>query len=204
MINRRGFTLTELVIAVAISSIVLIIVFTFVVDTITNLSTTRSASEKITSFHDFSMQIKKYKNTYNTVSVIHNGTSTAGYDIIMLKDFTGSGWVLVWLVDPENMKLVKDNTYENYKKRVIWLRNITADNIVELQWDPNKAYDYNFYEDKIYEDLFTKDFQVELYNTGAIIEISVWIIFDEYNVNFEGQKWNAIPESNIYTRVINL
>lgn len=203
MINKKGFTLTELIIAMAISSIVLIVVFGFVVDTISNLSTARSSSEKVTSFHDFILELKKYKNTYSDILVIHDGTSTGWYDTILLKDFTSSGWVLIGLVDPENKKLVKDTTYENYKKRVIWIRNLTEENLVEIGVDVNNIYEYTFFEDKMFDTLFTKDFQVEFYNSWTIAELSVWILLDEYNVNLEGQKWTTIASPNIYTKVIN-
>lgn len=203
MINRKGFTLTELIIAIAISSIVLIVVFTFVIDTISNLSTARSSSDKITSFHDFTLELKKYKNTYGDILLIHDGTSTGWYDVILLKDFTSSGWVLIGLVDPENNKLVKDTTYENYKKRVIWIRNLTEGNLVEIGGDVNNIYKYDFFDDKIFDSLFTKDFQVEFFNTGSIAEVSIGVLLDEYNVNFEGQKWTSVPEPNMYTKVIN-
>lgn len=203
MKNKKGFTLTELIIATAISWIVLIVVFGFVVDSISWLSLARNSSEKIDSFYDFTFELKKYKNSYGDILIIHNGTSTGWYDTIILKDFTSSGWVLIGLVDPENRKLVKDTTYENYKKRVPWIRILTEANLVEIGNDVNNIYEYTFFEDKIFDTLFTKDFQVEFYNTWAITELSAWVILDEYNVNFEGQKWTNIPSPNMYTNVIN-
>jgi len=175
--NKKAMTLTELVIAVMVWAIVLIIIFNFVAD---NAKELKDSRERTWVFEDlFSLRNDLNQKTrwwYMFGTWIIDLDEWVWYDVLMLTNEDESKWFLYWVVDTVSMKLEDPAEYNIYKNKVIWYRSLSANEIVDINADPDKVYEKNFFKDKLYPMLFAKDFQVDYYNSGTILDlnISVW------------------------------
>lgn len=194
---NRWFTLAELLISVVIGSTVLVFVFSFVTDAISWLAETNEQTKVINEFYEFLTKMDNYKNTYTTGSLVYDFPWNAGFDILMLKNPDDSAWVLIWVVDSQNLKLTPTGEYGNYTNRIVWFRDLTATNISDITATPSTVYDLTFFEDKVYRKLVLKDFQSDYYNTGSILDIELSAVL-RYKSGLEWTPWNKIPyEENV-------
>jgi len=175
--NKTAMTLTELIIAVMVGAIVLIIIFNFVAD---NAKELKDSRERTGVFEDiFALRNDLNQKTrwgYMFGTWIIDLDEWVWYDVLMLTNEDDTKWYLYWVVDTTTMKLEDPNDYDVYKNKVIWYRSLSENEISEIYNDPNKVYDKIFFKDKLYPMLFTKDFQVDYYNSWTILDlnISVW------------------------------
>lgn len=75
-ISKQAYTLTELLIAVTISAIVLIIIFFFVTDSLIQLSETEKNSRFLTDFARFTSQFQSQSTTFPNASFLIDNTSS--------------------------------------------------------------------------------------------------------------------------------
>ena len=185
--NKKAMTLTELIIAVMIWSMVLIILFWFITNII---SWTQDSSEKnkiveqwFQSYNEFN---KKVQWGFFWTWII-DYDEWVWYDVLLMMNHDHSKWYIWGVVDTNTMKLDNPAEYNIYKNKVFWYRSLSANEISEILANPNKVYEKVFFRDKLYDALFAKDFQVDLYNSGAILDVN-FTIWMWYNSNFDWQK----------------
>jgi hypothetical protein len=56
----------------------------------------------------------------------------------------------------------------------------------------------SFNKDKLFDDLVMKDFQVELYNTWAVINIDLEVLIN-YKEGVDGENWDNITNDWVYS-----
>ena len=202
LLEKKWFTLTELVISVAIGAILLVFIFQFVINTIEVLSETTRKARILTQFYGFIVKVDNYKNVFWSGNIVRDYLPGWWFDVVVLKNYNSTRGVLFWIIDKDTLKLDPLSNYNTFWKKYIWYRDLITSDLTAIQADPNIVYDYNFFEDKIYEEVTIKDFQFDFYNTGTILDVDVSIflwIGDEYNwVN-----WNSIPKDDIYKVNLN-
>ena len=179
--NKKAMTLVELVISVMIWIIVLVIIFNFIADAIKNLQSSR---ERVWVYNDiFSLRENIDKQTkwwfFISTWIIDENTGS-WYDVLLLENKLKTKWYIYWVVDVDTMKLDPKSDYNIYKNKVIWYRSLSKTEINDIEWDSDKVYDLIFFNDKLYNSLLTKDFQLDYYNSGAILDmnLSVWTSFN--------------------------
>lgn len=192
---QKGFTLAELIISVAIGSIVLVFVFSFVTDAIQGLAETSKKTKVLNEFYEFVTKMDNYTNTFITGSVVIDSPVNSGFDILMLKNYNSTAGVLLWVVDAQNLKLAPNSQYGYYGNRILGYRDLTASNIATITSTPSTAYDLQFYDDKVFRELVTKDLQVDYYNTGSILDIETSILL-KYAASLEGSLRSTISQEN--------
>ncbi len=175
--NKKAMTLVELIIAVIIWAVVLIIIFNFVADNSKELKNSRERTWVYEDLFSFKNDLnKKTRWWYIGWTWIIDLDEGVWYDVLMLTNEDKTKGLLYWVVDINTMKLDDPAEYNIYKNKVIWYRLLSENEIIEIESDPNKVYEKIFFKDKLYPMLFTKDFQVDYYNSGLILDlnISVW------------------------------
>lgn len=187
--NKKAMTITELIIAVMVWAVILIIIFNFVAD---NAKELKNSRERTWVFEDlFSLKNDLNRKTrwwYIFGTWIIDLDEGVWYDVLMLTNEDESKWFLYWVVDNNTMELVWTWNYDIYWDKVIWYRSLSKNEISEINSNPNKVYKKKFFKDKLYPMLFTKDFQVDYYNSWAILDLNL-TLWSEYLPSLD---WNKI------------
>lgn len=198
--SHHAFTLTELVIAIVISSLVLIFTFHFVSKTIVEISNARQSATIMTEFSDISQQLKNYRNLYSSWSILINGVSWTQSDVLLLNTEEGDTGVLFALVDPETMKINQEA--ENYSHVHFAFRTMTLANMNSVLSDPNTALNLDFQSDKIFRNISAKDLQIETFNQGNILDINISLI-KSYKENLLNSKYSELWKNNFVNFNLN-
>lgn len=185
-ISKKALTLVELVISITVSSVVMLIVLTFVADSI---ETVISSNKKTEIYED----LFRFKNDFNQYSrwgyfnqeLIVSNVSWSGSDIILMKNLDSSKGVIFWVVDKESMLIEPDVGYTIYSDKVIWYRNLSASEITDIEGTLSNIYNLKFFPDKVYDWLKIKDFQMDMYNSGSIIDMNLEVLL-YYNDSNKG------------------
>lgn len=163
--KKKAFTLIELVISITISSIIFFIVFSFVVDSVDELTQSNYKMDSIDDIFSFRNVFSRYVRWwYMFISTIW----TTNNSVILLKNASYTDWYIFWVVNRNTMKIQKDYIYWD---NTIWYRRVTETEINDIEADSNKVYNLSFFNDKIFEWIKVKDFNAEFYNSWAILDI---------------------------------
>lgn len=185
--NNKALTLIELIISVTISSILFLIVFLFISDSVEQLANNHVKMSSIDESFEFKDKISRFARWWFTDATIINWTFDSEYtgstnpnpnSILYLKKFDWTEWLLIWIVDIETKKMQKNYTYwDNF----LAYKYISKDRMDILDNDNNLVFDEVFTNDKIFQWLRMKDFNVETYNDWNIIDIYYTVInlFDD-------------------------
>lgn len=195
--TKKAFTLTELIVAITISVIVLIFTFQFVADIVNNLATTNKKSEVLDDLGEFNIMINNYKRAFPNVYILSDFPDQGGYDIIIMENIKWDTGLLLWVIDANTKKLIRNVSYPYYGKKVLWMRYLTEENLNDIGGSSDIIYDYSFYDDKIFEDLVIKDFQANIYNTWSILNIDTTILI-YYNSGLDGIERKNISQNDMY------
>jgi hypothetical protein len=100
------------------------------------------------------------------------------------------------MVQRENMKIDPINNIDTIKEKFLWYRKISNTELQELDGNPQKVYDYKFNEDEIFTDMYLKNFQVKIFNSGSIFDIHL-----DVNLSYKIEK-DWLKYSNLQTEKI--
>lgn len=192
-ISKKALTLVELVISITISSVVMLIVLTFVADSI---ETVISSNKKTEIYED----LFRFKNDFNQFSrwgyfnqdLIVSNVSWSGSDIILMKNIDSSKGVIFWVVSKESMSIEPDLGYKIYADKVLWYRILSENEIIDIETTLTNIYNLKFFPDKVYDGLKVKDFQMDMYNSWAIIDMNMEVLL-YYN---DSNKWILLKDIN--------
>lgn len=192
-ISKKALTLVELVISITISSVVMLIVLTFVADSI---ETVISSNKKTEIYED----LFRFKNDFNQFSrwgyfnqdLIVSNVSWSGSDIILMKNIDSSKGVIFWVVSKESMSIEPDLGYKIYSDKVLWYRILSENEIIDIETTLTNIYNLKFFPDKVYDGLKVKDFQMDMYNSWAIIDMNMEVLL-YYN---DSNKWILLKDIN--------
>ncbi len=191
-LKKQAFTLVELLIAMFISSIIFFIMFTFIID---NLSEIHESDQKtsllseVLSFRD--TLDKNIKTWYSDMSKI----SDNNFNVLILKDLNWEKGIMYWVVDANTNRLASDYLYW---KNQIWYRLLSQTEINNIEADLDVIYDFYFFQDKIYNSMYVKDFLVNFYNSWAVLDLDV-SLFGAVNESmiWESFTWGYLDNSDV-------
>lgn len=200
--NNLWFTFVELVISLFVSSIILWGVFYFIADNVDEISLATKKTSFFNSFYNFRDKIIYNTNLYSSGIIIVDSDISMWNDVLLLQNLDWSDWIVIWVVNNNSKKLEKTLEYYNtyYDKR-LWFKRVSETEISSIKSNSGAVYDILFYNDNIYE-LFTKEFQVEYYNTWSILDINTSFItnFDDIYV---WNNWDDIHDIDIFKTNLN-
>ncbi|MDD2870502.1 MAG: prepilin-type N-terminal cleavage/methylation domain-containing protein [Candidatus Gracilibacteria bacterium] len=190
---KQAFTLTEVVVATLISSIVLGFIFIFLGDISGGIVDTKREIILMSHFYDFSYKLNNLRNVYTTGSILVDNTGT-GSDVFLMKDISGQNGVLFGVVNIADMKLETDNTV--YDDRGVGFRKLSSNELAEVDTNVDFIYDYVFQEDQVFSDLKVQDLNIVSYNSGSIYDLNMSLNLDFQN-SLIGQYWTDLPRDDL-------
>ncbi len=183
--QKSWLTLIELVISVAMWAVVLLITSIFIADSIEVMTISNKKTEIVRQWHDLIDTLNKYTRWGLTSSTgFIDYASWLWNDILLLKNIDSSEGVIFWIVDTETMKLETNYDSLVYSDQVLWYAELSAAQITEIETNSWSTYDISFHQDKIFDGLNMKNFQVDYYNSWAIMEVDFTVFF--YVKEFDG------------------
>lgn len=184
--KKSALTLAELLISITISSILFFIVFTFLSNNINRVFINKSKTNSTEQWFDFKDSLTRTIRWWSYEPIIFTW-STNPNDVLFLKWNEWLDWFIFWVVNLETKKIQKDYVFwDNY----IGYRALSSTELNEIDLNKDIIYDFEFNNDKIFQFLKIKDFDVELYNKKEIIDIYMAIIL-LWNVE---EYWKKIDE----------
>ncbi len=191
-LGQQAMTLVELVVSVTITGIILVIVTVFITDGVTEVSETVSHTELTNDVFLLRNTLNNItRSWYSNFEILQDSNEGSGLDIVMLTNPARSEWYIVGIVSSDTLSLVADSDYNIYSNRSIGYRSLSWEEITAIDADVMEVFDYNFFYDKLFPNLTTKDFQVVLYNGDQILDVTIVALKSYYDSN-KWQAWSII------------
>ncbi len=165
---NKAFTLTEVLIATFISSLVMTFIFVFLFDTVEWIGNSKTEVKVLESIYSFSSDLNNYRNYYNTWSILID-TSTWSDVFLMETTSSEAEALLFWSVNLDTLKVsTGSNIYEN---KWIWFKKLSSNEKTLLETDPNNISSIQFYEDNVYSDIKVQNLSFVSYSSGQIFDL---------------------------------
>ena len=193
---KKAFTLTEVLVATFIWTIILWFIFVFLGDIMDNISESKKEIRVLSNYLDFSNKLNNYVDVYNTGTILIDNAEDVWTDLFIMKSPLWDSGLLFWVVNLTNYQLDLDNT--SYKNTWLWFRYLSSQDLQDIEASSGSivVYWYLFQKDKVYDELNIKDMQINLYNWWYIHEINLSINID-YKSWLQWVLWKNIPESTL-------
>ncbi|MDD2907066.1 MAG: hypothetical protein PHH98_00345 [Candidatus Gracilibacteria bacterium] len=184
--NKNAITLIELITTIAISGILFLIIFVFVTDSVEQLV---NNDVKISSIDDgfvFKDTMGRFvRGGYSDVQVFtgitdptYTGTTIPNpNNVLYLKKLDSTEGLLIGIVSMDTKRLQRNYIYgDNF----LGYRYLSVAEMSAIDADNSLIYNKDFSVDKIFTNLRMKDFRVNVYNSGYLIDMyfSVINLFD--------------------------
>ena len=177
--NIAWFTLTELIISIVISVMILWGIFFFISETLLWLARNSSQSDFLKSFYTFS-------------AVFESGEfeilSTDWYHIGLLESPSTWEGIIIWVVDIKTLRLISPSDSLVYLPAVISYRSVSSDEITNLRSDISSAYSLDFQRDTVFDNFFIYSLELQAYNSWWIHELELMIFPQYYESQYRTQK----------------
>ena len=190
-ISKKALTLVELVISITVSSIVMLIVLTFVADSIETVISSNKKTEIYEDIFRFKNDFHKFsRGGYIQQDLIAKSATWTSSSIMLMQDLDSTTWVIFGVVNKETMQIEDDSQHTIYYDKVLGYRLLSEFELTNINADLTGIYDLNFFPDKLFEGLKIKNFQMEMYNSWAIIDMNLEILL-YYN---DSKKWILLTD----------
>ena len=200
---KKWFTLIELILAIFISSIVLLIVFTFTSDIVVEILYSNQKSQLLVSIDDMKAKMNNYRNIFLTGGVLVDNETGTGSDVLVLQHTNGQDGIVFWVVNADTLQLVDNSNYNSYGEYVLGYRGLSSSELSLLSSNSGAVYDLAFKKDKLYTSLVTSDLQILEFNSGAIFDMTLDFVIS-FNKWLTGELlFNELPRSDFIRYNIN-
>ncbi len=192
MKNFKWFTLTELIIGITISAVVLLAVLGFISNVMSDFGKTRKKTEFITTLYDFTAKVNEYTALYDNSSIIN---TVNWHDVLFLYN-TGSTGVIFWIVNDSGSLDSVANAWI-YDSKLIGYKELTATQVNDTILDSNEVYWYSFFGDKIFHDMYMKSFEMISFNSWALVNLDLEILV-YYKPDLIGQDFDTLTATDVF------
>lgn len=190
--NKKAFTLSEVIIASFISTLVLGFIFTFLFNMMEWISDTKKEVSIFSSFYEFNNKLNNYRNIYISGAILFD--DPIDNDVYLMKDLSWKDGMLLWPINLSNNKVYLGDTV--YKNIWLWFRRLSSSELLEISADENSVLNYTFQDDQIFQDLKIKDLKLVSYNSGEIINLSL-IVNLWFNDDLKWTLWSDLPNETL-------
>lgn len=191
--NNKAITLVELITTIAISSILFLVIFVFITDSVEELVTNEVKVDSVEQAFEFKDVMQRFIRWWYSDVMVFSWITDPSYtgsanpnNVLYLEKLDWTEGLLVWIVDI-NTNLIQRNYV--YWDNFLWYRFLTPTEMNEIQNDNDVIYQKRFFLDKIYQWLRAKDFRIDSYNGDSVVNMyySVINLYDDslFGKNFE-------------------
>ena len=200
---KKAFTLVELIVAVTISAIILLFLMSFIADTFNEIAYSNKKTKLLINLYEVEDRFKTLKQQYLSGIILKDNIEWVWSDIILLRTLPTEPiqwWYIFAQVEEDTLKIDNSSNVNNISKKVLGYRKISSSELLAL--NSTNVYDLKFNLDEIFPNIYLKDFQVELYNSWTIIQISLHVNLD-YNIELNWWKYSNIWNESIEKIIFN-
>ncbi|MCK9272269.1 prepilin-type N-terminal cleavage/methylation domain-containing protein [Candidatus Gracilibacteria bacterium] len=204
MRNNRGFTVLEIVIAISISTMVMLGLSFFISEINSKIISSQNKGNIYTSINDFIDKVGVKKNLYGSSTIL---TQNQNYNTLLLTNTLSNGGILIGVVNnnkisPYYMKLDPVGNYSTYDNKVLGVRQLTQNQITEIKTNSGSIYNIEFFEDNLFPNLQVKSFNLIDYNLGSIVEMNI-TFYESFLQGYGGKNLENVPEIRNYDITLN-
>ncbi len=182
--NIFAMTLVELVIAITISSIVLLFVVVYISDVLWLIWESRKATSNFVELQEISQTLQDLKYKYPVATI----DSSTGEEVLLLKNIENTDWVAIWIVQSDTKQLSTTAEIQNYWQKFLARRFLLS---TESSFDSN----ISFSGSEFFPNISVKDVDFEIYDfaSGSLVEMNL-----EYLKNYSAQReWENIWDMSV-------
>ncbi len=182
--NIFAMTLVELIIAIAISSIVLLFVVVYISDVLWLIWESRKATSNFVELQEISQTLQDLKYKYPVATI----NSSTGGDVLLLKNIENTDWVAIWIVQSDTKQLSTTVEIQKYWQKFLARRFLLS---TESSFDSN----ISFSGSEFFPNISVKDVDFEIYDfaSGSLVEMNL-----EYLKNYSAQRdWENIWDMSV-------
>lgn len=164
-------------------------------DTILAISRASAHSKFLKEFYSFTTILDK-----GVLQIVHgwpDDTSYNGFDVAMLTNLDESSGILIWVVDLDSYQLSGTSQLDIYHNSVLWYRSLSEDEISAIGVDSDVVFDYSFFGDKLFTNFHLRNFQLQMYNSWATMDMYLHI-FPNYQEILKWENWNGLPKDELF------
>ena len=198
--KNTAFTLLELIISILISSIILILIMSFISKIFNEISYSNKKTHAIMNIYNIESKLKNINWFYLSWSILIDNNWWAWSDVLLLNN--NSWWYIFWQVDKNTLQIDSSTWVNIIWEKLFWYKKISSDQLTTLQSDSWAVYDYIFNLDELITDLYLKDLQLKTYNTWSIFTLEL-----DINLNYKNSlNWNLYSDiwnKNIEKIILN-
>ena len=176
------FTLTELLVSIVISVLVLGWIFYFISETLLGLARTSSESDFLKSFYTFSAVLESWE-----FEIIPNNW----YHVWLIESPITWDGIIVWVIDATNLKLIPTPSTNLYLPSVIAYRQLSADEITTIRSSPNSIYSLEFEKSRVFNNFFVNRFELTWYNYDDALDAYMLyeLELEIFPIYYETLRW---------------
>lgn len=187
--NYYWLTLTELVVSVTISTLLLWGVFYFITEVLEGLGRNASKSEFLWNFYEFSRELSNWDFEILPLD---------WYSIGLLRYNNMDEWLLLWVVNLDNRRIIPTSESNIYNQSVIGARRLSDVELDTVIANQSAIYDLEFQHDELFPTFYIYDFQLLSYNNWDIHEL----VFEIFYNFVDDLEWIEKTEAPITDREI--
>lgn len=179
--------------ALVISAIVLGGILFFVSSSLVNLADSRGKSLFFQEIYSFRQIFQDKKLT-----VLVDASTGSGSDILLFSnEEEAAGGIVFGVVNVTSQTLMSTGSANSYQNTALAYREVSSDEIADINLDLESVYNLRFFPDKIFSNLHTKELQVTPYNLGELHDIE-YTFFTHFSPDLLGSQWSEIPRDDVF------
>jgi hypothetical protein len=187
-ISKKWFTFIETIIAITISMFIMWWLIYFMSTVNMEIRTTQNKTKIYLNLSELIDRINNLKNIFNSWSLVIDNPSW--YDVILFTNSNKTSGAIIWIVDNNEdsnnyLKLDIQSNFTYYWNKVIWIQDLSQSQVNDILSDSSNVYNIKFNKDKLFLDLFMKNFNVTSYNSWNILESELEIYEAYYPWNYK-------------------
>jgi len=184
--NSIAMTLVELIIAITISSIVLLFVVVYISDVLWLIWESRKATSNFVELKNISQTLDETKTKYPVASI----DSSAWSEVLILKNIEDTDGVAIGVVESEDMVLADASEITTYSQKYLAIRYLQAG---DTPLDSTISFSWSNY----FENIYIKDLDFEIYNVGSwsLVEMNLDFI-NNYSPERNGENIENMNQQN--------
>lgn len=182
--NIIAMTLVELIIAIAISSIVLLFVVVYISDVLWLIWESRKATSNFVELQEISQTLQELKYKYPVASI----DSSAGAEVLILKNVEDTDAVAIGMIQADTKNLSDTSQISVYSQKFLARRFL-------LETESSFDNSISFSGSEFFPNISIKDVDFEIFNfaSGSLVEMNL-----EYIKNYSDNRlWENISDMNV-------
>ena len=202
---KKAFTLVELIISIFILAIIILPLLILISDTYSEINHSNIRTENISKIYEIRDKISNIKWEYLSWSILINNNIWNGSDVLLFRTEVwdpNKKWYIFAQVDYNTLKIDWSLNINNIWEKYFAYRKISETELIELELNPNKVYDYKFNLDKIFKWIIIKNFQIDYFNNKKILELSI-DIYKTFNKSSLIEEYTEVKKQDLEKFILN-